>query len=272
MPIDFSEPSLNAYQYSLDMAKTIGGTIDLIHIHHPAPVVIDGVVIVDEFTSKNRKEALKKIALDSNMSSNRKHQGSEELAFVNPIYLEGLAGDEIVSRSEKMDFIVIGLTGTNEALKMLLGSVSTKVSSQAKCPVILVPDDHKFQPIKKIVFGHSKTSYDGETINRLAALAKVFGAELYFVHVKDGSDYDTSEINAYMEHMLPDIKFSFDIIEAENIGMGINNYAHDIGAQLIVVAKKKKNIIDKIFSKSQSKSAAANAIMPIMILHKEDHS
>ena len=172
--------------------------------------------------------------------------------------------------SSECDYVVMGLEGENEAVKKFLGSVSSKVSSKAKCPVILVPKNTSFNDLNKIVFGHSSTSFDSENILKLVQLSHMFDAELQFVHIKDGSEFNTGEINAYMEHMHPEVPFSFEVIEAETIGFGLNNFAYDHKGDLLVVAKKDRKNFEKLFHRSRSKSTLSNAILPVMVMHKGD--
>ncbi len=39
VPVDFSDPSGRALEHAIDLAKTFGAKIDLIHVYH-APVAI----------------------------------------------------------------------------------------------------------------------------------------------------------------------------------------------------------------------------------------
>lgn len=273
VPVDFSEASLNALDYAVDFGRQKGAVIDIVHVHHPSPVVVNGVVVAQvDYVKKNSVKALVKIANDYDKKRFNGDDTKEKDVIINPMYLEGLAGDVIVSLSKKADYIIMGQTGAGETLKKILGSVSSSVSAKSKCPVLLIPEHSNFRPISKVVFGHSKTKYDFETIEQLNLLAGTFDASLDFVHVKDGSDYDTGEINDYMAHMFPNVDFSFEVIEAENIGMGLNNYAWDNKADIIVVAKKKKNLLERLVARSQTKSTINKAVMPVMVLHKDDVS
>lgn len=269
VPTDFSDVSLNAYLYAKELIKSSEGIIDLLYVNHPSPIVINGVVIEDKFDKKEKLSQLKRIATTESI---RFEDDSEQhMQWIKPKYKEGLAAEEIIDESEHVDMIIMGTTGENDALKKLIGSVSVKVAEKAKCPVLLVPNDSTYKGIKKIVYAYSPTSYDYKSLEELEEMSLRFDAAVYLVHVDDGTPYQEYDIKSYLEHMYENLEFHHDIISADSVAFGINQYAEKIGADLIIVSKRKRNILEQLFEKSHTKSTILKTKIPVMVFHEDDH-
>ena len=269
VPIDFSDVSLNAFVYASEMAKDIRGEIDLLYVNHPSPVVVNGVVVEENFTKNDKIQQLENIA-KTGIGEKEREYFDDDLYWMKPVYKEGLAGDEILIASEDMDIIIMGSTGENNTLKKLIGSISNRVGANAHSPVILVPANCKYTGIDKIVFAYSPTGYDHKALKEVVSIARLYDAEIHLIHVDDGTPYEPYDINTYLTHMYEDINFHHQIISADTICYGITNYADQLEADLIIVSKKKKTLMERLFDKSQSKSTIMKSNIPVMVIHKED--
>lgn len=270
VPIDFSETSLNAFKYAKDMAAKGGAFIDLLHVHHPSPILVEGAVVEERHSDVYLKKALVNIAKKNTVKLNNDQEESESL-HVNPVYTEGLASGEIIKRSKEADLIIMGTTGESERLKKLLGSVSEKTAIKAFCPVLLIPEDAKYKGIKQIVYAYNPTSYDQRVIKELSKISIKNNATIHLVHVDDGSPYEEYDINTYLAHMYDDVDFRHSIIKSPNVSEGINEFSSKVDADLIVVSKRKKRLAEKLFQNSITKSTLRRTSFPIMVFHMEDH-
>jgi nucleotide-binding universal stress UspA family protein len=269
VPIDFSDASMNAFKYALDMSKTIGSEIELLHVNHPSPLVVDGMVIVDRITTENQKYNLQRI-VDQNKQELHKTTHNHEIVTLQFNHLDGFAGDEIIRISKEKDLIVMGTTGASN-VKKLLGSVSLKVSGKAHCPVIFVSEGQQFKGFDKIVYAYSPTSYDQKVIKDIVEIARKFNSEIHLLHVDDGTAYEEYDIDAFVSLMYEDVNFICKNIKADSVAFGIAHYAEQIDADLIILSKKKKNLLQKVVDGSATKSTLLQAKKPVMIFHNDDH-
>lgn len=271
VPIDFSDSSMNAFKYAMDYAGSIGSEIEILHVNHPSPLVVDGMVIVDKISSENQKHNLQRI-IDQNRDQIKLSIGEREYTTMKYRHIDGFAADEIIASSATKDVIIMGSSGENTTAKKLLGSVSLKVSANAQCPVIFIPEGQKFQKFQKIVYAYSPTAYDQKVIKDIAELARKFDSTVHLVHVDDGSPYESYDIKAFVDHMYEDIDFVYKLIVADSISFGITHYAEQVSADLIILSKKKKNLLQKIMEKSKTRSTLLKSKIPVMVFHEDDHS
>lgn len=136
VPVDGSPHAKKALEHAITQAKMTGSSITIMYVVHTrvygaaqeagfvtiAPLIHD----LEEYGKRVLQEA----------------QATGQAAGVdtNTFLVHGLPADEIVKKAEieKYDMIVIGSRGRTAAKSFLLGSVSNRVSHQAKCPVLIV--------------------------------------------------------------------------------------------------------------------------------------
>ncbi|WP_235296425.1 universal stress protein [Portibacter marinus] len=268
VPIDFSENSLNAFNYALGLAKEIGAEIELLYVNHPSPMVVDGQILVDDVTVANRKYNLHRI-VEKTRKELERQRVDKEFVMIRDTYMMGLAADKIIEKSKDKDLVILGNTGES-ASKKILGSVSLKVSSHGHCPAMFIPPNLKYSGLKKIVYAYAPTSYDQKVLKSIAKLARKFESEIHIIHVDDGTKYEPYDISSYVSHMYEDIQFICEEVQATNVSSGVNNYAENIKADLIILSKKKKKLLEQIIQKSQTKSTLMKSQTPIMVFHNDD--
>jgi nucleotide-binding universal stress UspA family protein len=67
------------------------------------------------------------------------HLGESQPAPVTVRAVNGLAAQELIEASRDADLLVVGSRGGGGFARLMLGSVSDKVTRHAHCPVVVVP-------------------------------------------------------------------------------------------------------------------------------------
>lgn len=134
VPVDGSENSKRAFKQALYLSKNLRGEITILHVADAPPTVyLQSQKVLDELLEKYSK-AREKIFEDYQELAERETiQMKPKLVFGDPV-------KEIVkfSLKDESDLIVIGNRGMGHLKEMIIGSVSTSVIHDAKCPVLLV--------------------------------------------------------------------------------------------------------------------------------------
>ena len=140
VPIDGSQGALQALEQAVALHKALGSEIYLLCVFKHHSLFEASLSMVRPKQVQLPDEALKEYA--SSVAEHAKQHayelGAEKVrAFVKG----GRPSKTIVSfaNSKEADLIVMGSRGTNgEADGYFLGSVSQRVASRAKCPVLIV--------------------------------------------------------------------------------------------------------------------------------------
>lgn len=137
VPTDFSPASEPALDLAIELARTAGAALTLLHVYNPAPYEIPegmpvaSILNVDSVIAEFRKQ------LDGAKAKAEK----AGVARVDTLLVQGIAYAEIVHVAEQRGcgLIVMGTHGRTGFAHMLLGSVAEKVVRKATCAVVTVP-------------------------------------------------------------------------------------------------------------------------------------
>jgi len=155
VPIDGSDTSLNVMKKAIEIAKKYDFSIKLINVvssdisrrfkrSEQMWRQVDGSVIssraitfdVDDLTSKMRENSHEILDLIINKFDFGNVTVEKEVLFGEPSV-------EIIEISEKenFDLIVMGNRGFSKIKRFFVGSVTQRVISEAKCPVLVIHSD-----------------------------------------------------------------------------------------------------------------------------------
>ena len=137
-PSDFSKASAAAFTKAVELAKTNGAELVLLHVLAPPLALMAGEgyvspTVYEDLEQSARAYASKELA---RLVAKAKKAGVRAKAVLR----DGVAHEQIVraARSPQADMIVIGTHGRTGLAKLFLGSVAGRVVSTAKCPVMTV--------------------------------------------------------------------------------------------------------------------------------------
>jgi nucleotide-binding universal stress UspA family protein len=137
LPTDFSNLSLSAANYAVDIARQYNAKIHFLNVLEKTPPILairsldlseeKIVKSIEEDAQNSLKQSLKRI----------KNEAGVEIV---PVIKKGIDFEAIIKYCEEnnIDLIVIATHGRTGILHTLLGSVAEKVIRYAKCPVLVI--------------------------------------------------------------------------------------------------------------------------------------
>ena len=141
LPTDFSEPSLTATMYALELARRFGSTLHVLHVIEDPGIYVP---IFESYPLPSREEF-------------EKYAGERLDSWIQPDdaagldirrrWVHGHPFPQIIreAKEQAVDLIVIGTHGRSLVSQMLLGSVAEKIVRKAPCAVLTVrAPDQKF--------------------------------------------------------------------------------------------------------------------------------
>ncbi|MBT8234464.1 MAG: universal stress protein [Saprospiraceae bacterium] len=265
VPIDYSDTSLNSVDYALSLAKETGAIVTIIHCY--TPHASDLPVMDYQDMMANNKELFESIV---EVFESEHKVKDVNAPIINTEFVVGFAGDTIIERAKELNAtIVMGTTGAGNALKKIFGSVSAKVINQSEQPIIIVPSDGVFEGLNEVAYATDDLEVDTKAMPQVIDLVKCSYPRINLVHIyKPGDnkiDFDLFEI---YKTNYPKSLVKKNNIENENIADGLNNFVTSNEIDLLVMTHIKKNVLEKIFKKSQSQEVAITSTTPVLILHQ----
>jgi nucleotide-binding universal stress UspA family protein len=135
VPVDFSEPSLAALRFAIDLARSVKARLEILHVVEPltyAPM-IGSAVDLDKFRQQQEHTAQRRLAGLAADLRRRRVRCHTALRI-------GAASGTIVDLAKRnaADLIVMATEGRHGVGRLLLGSVAERVVRSAECPVLTV--------------------------------------------------------------------------------------------------------------------------------------
>ena len=261
-PTDFSEVSLNAVRYAADLAVAIHAKLLILHAVD-VPVAVGDMPVAgvsyDELNSETELLRLRKSLLEQTCGK----------ISIEAKQLWGTLENELIKVCgyNKPFAIVMGTHGNALAARYFLESTTVYVAKHFNYPVIVVPQDRSFKPIRKIVLATELKNLDDLPWQQVTSLLNIFGASLHIVHVNK-TDKEIGENllkDLFSDHPLKTSDPYFHVVENVNVQKGISLFAEQNDADLVLVVPKKHGL----FHKSDSRQFIFYSPVPVMALHKE---
>lgn len=266
---DFSPASLNAVNYAINLATALNAHIVLTHVYNlPVPISSGSSLALSmeelKHSSGSMLEELKARLIQSTAGS----------LNISTDARMGDKVDELVKICESINpFVIImgplGLTGLE---LLILGSTALTSIHKLKYPVMVVPIEAVYTPIKKIGLAcdfEDAASY--LPINFVKTLTKELHAQLHILNVENfrGQYGKTIENEiAELEGLLGNIVPVFHFLEAGDVTEGIINFSKKNELDILVTAPRKHNILGNLFQQTNTKRFLRHSHIPIIAAHK----
>lgn len=275
VPTDFSNTSLNAYHFALNLANYFDASIHVTHFYSGSFSAQDPALVIN--AGKGTYESLMERLGDFVAIRNPQ---KEEAAVVTDVRVEyeatsGLTVPSLLalSAASTTQMFVMGTTGEHDLLERLFGSVSTTVAQRAECPVLLIPPGRIFKGFRKILIASDYLSADPVVLKQVTDLCQLFNSSIHFVHVrnqKEQGDYQ-QVVDDVVDNMLKDqttsVSFQMTTINASSVREGLNDYMKKEAIDLCVLASPTRGFWDQLFQRNLTKEMALYAQVPLMVYH-----
>ncbi len=282
-PIDFSEFSVNAYQYARSLAWHYKASLLLQHILYPlGPVGYD-----------SNKDPYEKICKQIRADAKEKMDWFVRLHALAGVQAEcvvqdGLVTDLILDLAEDraVSLIVMGTHGWRGIDRLMLGSVTERILRRAKCPVLAVrkPAHHLAgserdpEPIrlKEIVLCTDFSDHAHRASEYAFSMANEYGAHLTLLHVLETisgvSDIETvtGDTLQQLDDVVPPGEHGSRIVKCVRVGrpfQQIIQLAVEKEADLVIVGVRGRGSLDTALFGSTAYRVIQLGPCPVLAVH-----
>lgn len=256
VPVDFSDTSLHAAKYAAQLLVGQYGVTLLLYHSFSKPA--------EGERSQKKLEALKNELMKGHIVKieTLNHQESD--------FVDGL---QKAVRHRKADMVIMGIRGRSALAQVFFGSDTLKVVASKACPVLIVPENAGFSPIKNVML----TSDFRDTFNTTPSapikdflsrfLPKLFVVNVnkdHYISLEAEFEKEKQELRQMFSDYNPEFYFMrlFDVEEA------INLFAHDKKIDLIIAVQRDKSFMERIFRRSRTESLTYQSRVPILAIHE----
>ncbi|MBK8504411.1 MAG: universal stress protein [Saprospiraceae bacterium] len=276
VPTDFSENANNAFFYALAFASEIEASIILLHVVEMEMAVSD-MPLLSGSAYQAKKEAAE-LAIQAQVEIARglntgwadtKIRTETKVEFGNPV-----PNIKSIAEKKKVDLIIMGARGSHKStLAKMLGTRSSAIAQQARCPVLIIPEGALFRPVIQLAYASELSSADPYELWRALDLIKPFSPVVRYLHVSQG--IEETEVNSedrirkYIESQNSALQLVFYQINAQDIDKELEKQSRTFDVDLIVIYHKSKNIFQRMFTHSHTKHLLSMSDIPVLVLNEE---
>jgi universal stress protein A len=138
IPIDFSEVSLQALDYAVELGKPFGAELVVIHVVEPIYYATPADVYGPSANLGMLLEEQQRVAAEQ--LAELEERLMKRGAAIETVLESGVPYQKVIEAAEqrKVDFIVMATHGRTGLSHLLLGSVAERIVRSAACPVLTV--------------------------------------------------------------------------------------------------------------------------------------
>ena len=267
VPVDFSETSVNALNYATELAGKVNASLEIVHVYHIAAGG-DTSFFVNESMIKDHQlfaeKKLKKLADDLPSLKNIPHTFAVEFGLTGATLLNYLDSGNI-------DLVVMGSKGETDIFSKLVGSTTTDIINNAKCPVIAIPKEVKSLRWSNMVIALDKIDMDPDGLKSwLSYLKKVFNCQFYVIHINE-SPAETGYLEKQqdvLKQLFDEIPFHFHAVAGHSVERGLIDHMKEVEADVLMIFPRKRHIIVDLFTHKVTNHLCEQMHQPIFAYRK----
>eukprot|EP01089_Gocevia_fonbrunei_P012491 TRINITY_DN2975_c0_g1_i3.p1 TRINITY_DN2975_c0_g1~~TRINITY_DN2975_c0_g1_i3.p1 ORF type:complete len:282 (-),score=40.65 TRINITY_DN2975_c0_g1_i3:954-1799(-) len=174
----------------------------------------------------------------------------------------------------KIHLVTMGNKGLTEATDVFFGSNTIRVADNLKCPLLAIPGEMDFHPIKEIAFVTDLRKDCGQkTIDQLLYFASLSKASIRVVHVQEQHILNkTQEENRKkLEDGLSHVGHSFQWIKNfDDKAKVIDIFLEKLKVDLFAMVHEKRNLFEKLTREPVVKDLSMYSDIPFLILPSQE--
>lgn len=273
IPTDYSDTSKNAARYAVALSRQLGIKNFVFYNAYQQPITTDPAMNAVEFYNiedfkKISEEGMKNFMSDLQLENER----GIEFQTISEFNVLSNGIEELCKNNPSIDLIVMGITGGGKLEEVLIGSNTIHVAKHTKVPLIIVPADAVYKPVKQIAlatdFRHVVESTPVEPIKQILDATQ---AKLYVLHIdhnkkeyNENTPFESLMLDTLLEGYSPEYHF----VDNADFTEGINEFVQDNNIDLIVTIPKKHGLFEGLFKRSHTKMLAYHTHVPLMVIHE----
>ena len=256
VPVGSNINALNTLQYAIDFAQAVGAKIYLVHVYS-SPKISGGLLNVDQIMERDSKETLKE------------HLNNVDRKDVKIITstLKGYSVIDTLKQLNKLlniDLIIASTKNDGADDTVFLGKITGSIIKDTKVPVLIIPAQVKFKPVKKILMTIKSGSITSvETLDLLVKIQKTFDSKINLLQVKtpklDAKDLELNEkLKSLIDTHIPTTNAT--------VYQGVLQFLNVEKPDMLCVIRRKRGFFKKLWEDDRVKKIDFNSNIPLLVL------
>lgn len=272
LPTDFSQNSVNAIDYALNIYKEIPCRFYLLNVFRIPYLAneelmeqnVNQLAALEEEMYEDSQLEMKRL-LDE-LPENDNHS----FEMISDYNLFNLALHQVIEEKD-VDLIIMGTKGATGAKEIFMGSNTSDVIMRSACHVIAIPENHRYKTPKEILFPTDfQIKYDLEDLEPLIKLVVMNDAKIRIVHFSEKNDLDQhqEENKRILSSFFTNIQHEYYTLSSTDFEEGINCFVQSRGdIDMIAIIGRHYGFFQRLFFKPKVKALSFHSTVPLFVIH-----
>ena len=264
--IDYSFASINAARYAVKLGLEIRAQLILLNVYQlPAAYAQLPGFITSEEMYQNAESEIDAVKYELDILADHKLD-------ITTLLKTGSFFELLKQTCEDLDpdLVIMGSQGTTASERLVLGGHSVYAMIHLNWPLITVPVKSSYNKIRKIALACDfENMVESIPVSSITKLVDMFHAKLYIVNAsKIGKDTPEFFYQAeILQKAMSSSESEIDFITVDNIDQGIIDFAAKKEIDLLIVLPNRRDLLQALFHKSNTKQFVLHCHLPVMALH-----
>ncbi len=271
LPTDFSDNSVNAIQYAVQLFKDKKCNFILLNTYTPV------IYHVEYMEVGSAEFGLIDAMKETSKSGLNKVQQKIETEFANPkhtfsqISAFNMLVTEINDLQEQrnIDLIVMGTQGASGIQGILFGTNTVHVIKNATCPVLAIPNDFSFEKPHEILFPSDyEINFQETQLKLIKEIAKSHHSRINILHVTYTNSLTAAQeaTKQTLAHFFEKTAHIFHTVHDHNVAKSITEFQTKSRINLLAMINNKHSFFENLFFGSKVNKIGFHLNIPFLVI------
>lgn len=175
-----------------------------------------------------------------------------------------------LSKEIQPDFVIMFTSGADSVLEDIFGTNTSYVFEKIKSPLFVVSYTGEISTLKKAAVGLHLENDNMHVLQQYFDFEKAYNLESSYIKIDNNFQLDIINDELVLEELqklYPNKIQSITHRQHEDVAEGLEKYANESKADVIVLFTTHRNFVEKLFHKSVTKDMVLHSHKPLLIFH-----
>ena len=271
IPTDFSENSMNAINYALELFKYEKSEFYFMHayqhdVYNHKELLTR--IVYDDIVARVKKES--EDNLNDLLKAIKKSNPNPRFTYYAISSFNSLVDEaDLIVDSKNIDVIVMGTKGASNNSKLTFGSNTLQVLKYVQCPVLAIPENYKYSPPKHVLFPTNYLiTYKRRELKLLCQLLAPYRSKIGMLYVSKSEklSFRQEDNKLFIQESLCKNETNFYTTKSKKVDQAINDYITKNGIDFLVMVNTRHSYLENILFQSTIDKISIKMPVPLLAM------
>ena len=268
---DFSENSINAIRYALQLFEKDVCKFYVLHVQSSSSYTSDDLISVGNESIYNAIVKKSKLQLTKIVKKLENEFHNKNFQYQIIVDYDSMTDsvNQIVN-SKNIELLVMGTNGTTGAKEVVFGSNTINVIRKVNCPSLVIPENFEFKKPDEVLLPLDLfDSLSSKGFINVLEFVNRFSKTLHMLRIKPQNEASKEEGKdwEHIDYLLKDMAYKYHIVSNIPMDYAVSCYSQTNNIDLITLLVQKESIFERFFIGSPTTQISNIIKVPLLIYH-----